>query len=124
MTTATLSLRVQKNLQAKINSVDLPVINWKAVCITGFFAVMALSVFYVWQVNDLARGAYLVNTYGNQIKNLSNENKNLEVSFAESGFLGQAMEKIQSLNFQKTASVKYIQVLDSSAQVLPANKNI
>ena len=118
MTTAILSFgRIQKNLQAKINSVDLPVINWKAVCITGFFAVMALSVFYVWQVNDLTRGSYLINSYEKQISNLSAENKNLEVSFAESSFLGQALEKIQALNFQKTTSVKYIQIPDSSVAV-------
>lgn len=78
-------------------------------------------IFYVWQVNDLTRGSYLVNSYEKQISGLSDQNKNLEVSFAESGFLGQALEKIQELNFQKTTSVKYIQVPDGS--VAAANQD-
>ena len=122
MTTATLSfVRAQKNLQTKINSIDLPAINWKAVCFIGFFASLAFLVFYVWQINDLTRGSYLSNSYEKQISKLSEENKNLQVSFAESSFLGQALEKIQALNFQKTDSVKYIQVPDSSAEVATAN---
>jgi hypothetical protein len=125
MTTATLNLyRVQKNLQAKMDSVDFPVVNWKSVCCIGFCMSLALLVFYVWQINDLTRGSYLTSTYEKQISALSQENKGLEVSFAESSFLGQALEKIQALNFQRTTSVKYIQILDSSAQVPPTNKNI
>ena len=125
MTTATISYhRIQKNLQAKINSVSLPEINWKAVCCVGFFMSLALLFFYVWQINDLTKGSYVINGYEKQISNLSDENKNLEVSFAESSFLGQALEKIQALNFQKTTSVKYIKILDSSAEVLPTNKNM
>jgi len=99
-------------------SVELPAINWKSVCFIGFFVSLALLVFYVWQINDLTRGSYFINSYEKQISNLSSENKNLEVSFAESGFLGQALEKIQALNFQKTVSVKYIQLSDSSVATI------
>jgi len=52
--------------------------------------------------------------YEKQINKFSEENKNLQVSFAENSFLGQALEKIQALNFQKTASVKYIKIPDNS----------
>lgn len=88
--------------------------DWKIVCFAGFFLSLALLVFYVWQVNDLTRGSYMVNSYEHEISNLSDENKNLEVSFAERSFLGQALEKIQAMNFEKTTSVKYIQVIDNS----------
>ena len=74
---------------------------------------LGLLVFYVWQVNELTAGSYLVNSYEKQITKLSDENKNLQISFAESSFLGRALEKIQALNFQKTTSVKYIQVPDN-----------
>jgi len=125
MTTATLSYhRAHKNLQAKISSVNLPLINWKVVCFIGFFMSLALLIFYVWQVNELTRGSYLINSYEKQISELSSENKNLVVSFAESSFLGQALIKIRELNFQKTTSIKYIQILDSSAEVAQINKNI
>jgi len=101
-------------LTSYIDSVEMPTINWKAVCFAGLIMSLFLLVFYVWQVNDLTKGSYLVNSYNKQISKLSDENKNLQVSFAESSFLGQALEKIQALNFQKTTSVKYIQVLEGS----------
>ena len=114
MTTAVLGLKIQKKIQSKINFIDLPAINWKAVCFLGFFMALALLVFYVCQINDLTRGSYTINSYEKQISKLSSENKNLEISFAESSFLGQALLKIQALNFQKITSVKYIQVPDSA----------
>jgi hypothetical protein len=115
MTTATLSFnKIQKKIQTRASSVELPSINWKAVCFIGFFMSLFSLIFYVWQINDLTKGSYTVNNYEKQISKLSEENKNLQVSFAESSFLGQAIEKIQTLNFQKNTSVKYIQIPDSS----------
>ena len=114
MTTAVLNyLRVQKNIQSRVRSIDLPEINWRAVCFIGFFISFGLLIFYVWQVNALTSGAYLINDYQKQVFTLSEENKNLEISFAENSFLGQALEKIHALNFQKIVSVKYIQVPDN-----------
>jgi hypothetical protein len=111
MTTAVLGyLKVQKKIQTKVSSMDFPMINWKAICFAGFFMTLVLSVFYVWQINSLTRGSYLVNSYEKQISKLSEENKNLNISLAESSFLGQALEKIQALNFQKITSVKYIRI--------------
>jgi hypothetical protein len=118
MTTLALNYyRAQKNLQSKINSIDLPAINWRAVCFIGFFVSLSLLGFYILQINDLTRGSYLINSYEKQINKLSDENKNLEVSFAENSFLGEALAKVQALNFQKTSSVKYIQILDSSVAI-------
>jgi len=106
MTTLALNyLKVQK---------EFPAINWRAVCCMGFLASLFLLVFYVWQINGLTRGTYLVNSYEKQINKLSSENKNLQVSFAESGLMDRAVAKIQALNFQKTTSVKYIQVSEKS----------
>jgi len=125
MTTAVLSyLKVQKRIQSKVSSVELPAVNWKAVCFTGFFISLGLLIFYVWQINSLTSGSYLINSYEKQISKLSEENKNLQISFAESSFLGQAVAKIQALNFQKTTSVKYIQISDISAKAAPTDKNI
>jgi len=111
MTTATLSFyRVQKTIQSKIDSVDLPTINWKLICFSGFFILFSLLVFYVWQISDLTKGSYLVDNYEKQINILSQENKELQISFAENSFLGQVLEKIHVLKFQKILSVKYIQI--------------
>lgn len=99
-------------------------INWKIVCILGLLACMPLLALYVWQINDLTKGAYVINNYESQIKNLSEENKSLEVSFAASSFLDEALKRVQSLNFEKTTSVKYIQILEGSAKSSELNKKI
>lgn len=118
MTTAILNIyRAQRNLQTKISSVEVPLINWKPVCIVGFFIIVALLVFYAWQVNGLIEGSYLIKNYEKDIMRFSEENKKLQISFAESSFLGEALVKIQQLNFQKVTSVKYIQMPESQVQV-------
>jgi len=75
---------------------------------------LSLLVYYVWQVRYLTGGSYLIGSYERQITEMLGEKKDLEVSFAENSFLGQAQEKIRNLNFQKITSVKYIQLPDSS----------
>jgi len=125
MTTAILNFaKAQKKMQVRISSIELPSINWKAVCFVGFFVCLSLLIFYVWQINDLTRGSYLINSYENQINKLAEENKNLQFSFAESSFLGQALVKIQALDFQKTTKIKYIQVPQNSTQLSQANKGM
>lgn len=119
MTTAALAIdKAQKNLRAKAESLDLLSINWKMVCVAGVFISMALLIFYVWQINALTRGFYLVNGFQKQISQLSQENKDLQISFAESSFLGQALAKIQAMDFQKTTSVKYVKILDNSVATI------
>jgi hypothetical protein len=106
MTTAVLS-------RIRIKEISFPQINWKIICFAGFFISLALLIFYVWQINSLTAGSYLINSYQKQVNQLLEENKNLQVSFAESSFLGQALQKIQAMNFQKVTSVKYIQIPDN-----------
>ena len=114
MTTLALTFtRVQKKVQSGIDSVSLPLINWRAICFFGFFIILSLLIFYAWQINNLTQGFYLINSYEKQISKLSDENKNLQISFAESSFLGEALAKIKTLNFEKTTSVKYIQIPDN-----------
>ena len=120
MTTATLNyLKVQRKIQTKVDSINFPGINWKMVCLFGFFISLALLVFYVLQINYLTAGYYLTNNYEKQISKLSDENKNLQVSFAENSFLGQVSQRAQELNFQKATSVQYIQILDGSVAMRP-----
>ncbi len=118
MTTIALNYyKVQKNIQEKVDSIDIPVVNWKAITFVGFFIASVLLVFYAWQINDLTRGSYIISDYERQINQLSEKNKNLQVSFAESSFLGQALTKIKALNFQKTTSVKYIQIKNPAPEL-------
>ena len=107
MTTAALSFK-------KVEEMDFPSVNWKMVCFAGFFISLALLVFYVLQINNLTRGFYMASTYQKEISQLADQNKDLQISFAENSFLGGAMQKVQALDFQKTTSVQYIQILDNS----------
>lgn len=72
--------------------------------------VAVLLVFYVYQVNYLTGGTYLINNYNKDIRVLSEENRSLEMGFAESSFLGQVQQKTQELGFLKTTAIKYVQV--------------
>jgi hypothetical protein len=115
MTSATLHyLKAHKKIQSSVKAMSFLQINWKIVCLLGFVMCLPLLVLYVWQINSLTAGSYTLNTYEKQINKLSDENKNLQISFAENSFLGQALAKIQALNFQKVTTVTYVQIPDSS----------
>jgi len=107
MTTATLNY-------LKVDSMSMPKIDWKVICLAGFVLTFMALVFYVWQINYLTKGYYLINGYEKQISQLSSENKNLQVSFAENGLLNQVSQEAQVMNFEKVTSVKYMQISDNS----------
>lgn len=116
MTTAVLNFTraQQRKIKENIESIEIPSLNWKIFCLAGFIVCSILLVFYTFQVNNLTRGYFVIDNYEKQIAELTKENKNLQVSFAESSFWGQVSEKITQLNFQKVVSIKYIQVPDSA----------
>jgi hypothetical protein len=123
MTTAVIALnKLQKNIKTKVESVDFPEVSWKKVCFAGFFVSLALLIFYVFEINSLTGGSYLANEYEKQISKLSQENKSLEISFAESSFLGEVLGNIRTMNFQRTTSVKYIKISDGLAKATAINK--
>ena len=115
MTTAVLTLsRMKKNVENKIKSVELSTREWKRTCFLGAIFATLLLLFYIYQINILTRGTYLLNSYEKSLNELSQTNKKLELSFAENSFLGEVVKKAEDLNLEKTASIKYIQVLDAS----------
>ena len=98
----------------KLQSIEFPRINWKIVFSAGFLLVCASLVFYAFQINGLAKTNYQISGYQQKLDSLSEQNKNLQVFFAESSFLGKALAQAESMNFQKTTFVKYVQVPDNS----------
>jgi hypothetical protein len=115
MTTLALTYtRMQKKVLKSIDAVELPIVNWKIACLLCSVACLGLLIFYVYQINELTKGSYLINSYSKQVSQLSKENKNLQISFAENSFLGDALLKIQSMSFQKVSSVKYIQISENA----------
>jgi len=113
MTTASV-LRMQKNIYSKVRSIEFPQVNWGLVCFAGIIMCSLLLVFYIYQINVLLKGSYLVSSYEKEIEKITQENKELEVSFAENNFLAGVLSKTQELNFQKSNSMKYIQVMENT----------
>lgn len=115
MSTAVLMLtRMKKNVQRKVESAQVPQVNWAKFCLIGFAFCILLLIFYIYQINVLTRETYFISSYKNDINEILQANKKLEVNFAENSFLGEVLDRVQALDFEKTTSVKYIQVLDAS----------
>ncbi len=111
MTTTTLGYR---GIYQKVSSASFIKIPWKLVYVLLSSLSLVLLLFYIFRVNELTQGAYLIRSYNKEITSLSVENRNLQTHFAESGFLGQATQKAQELSFQKITQVKYVQILQNS----------
>ncbi len=118
MTTTTLSYRA---IHSKIYSVNFIKINLKLIYFLAVLFSLIMLIFYIFRVNELTQGAYLIKNYNKEISSLLAENRNLQTNFAESSFLGLAQERAKELNFEKTTDVKYIQILQSS--LAEANQN-
>lgn len=111
MTTITLNYRVVQN---KVKSISLPSINWKAFYILGILFIILMLFFYVFLVNELTRGTYLIKDYNKEINSLSAQNKILETNSNKAGLLVEVLDKAKELSFEKTTTIKYIQILDNS----------
>ncbi len=97
-------------------------INWKIIYSVSILFLLLMLVFYVFLVNELTEGAYLIKNYDKEIKMLFQENKNLEANFAQAQFLGQVTAKAKELSFEKTTNIKYIKILESSLAKAVINK--
>lgn len=111
MTTITLSYRA---IQNKVKLISLPKINWKLVYIFGILLCLLLAVFYIFSINKLTYGTYLIKNYNKEIIQLSKENKALEADFAKIGFLDQIHKEVKNLGFEKPSQIKYIEIINTS----------
>jgi len=71
-------------------------------------------VFYIFQVNTLAREAYLIKKYEKNLVHLSSEGETLKVDFSKVNSLSNLENYLQNGNFEKVTQVKYIQILEGS----------
>ncbi len=90
-----------------------PSINWRIIFMLGFAMLAFLLIFYVYEINQLTGGSYLIKSYEKQINTLSAQNRVLEMNFAKTNLLENIREKTSELNFEKTKEVKYIQIASS-----------
>lgn len=112
MTTAV--LKAYNKLEGRVTSFAMPKVNWKILSASLFLICFLLLIFYIYQIIDLTKISYSLNTYQNSIAKVSKDNKNLEVSFAENNFLSEVLQKAQEIGFQRTGSITYVQILNTS----------
>jgi len=79
-----------------------------------FISILALLVFYIFQVNTLANETYLIQSCEKKLGQLSGENETLEVNFSKANSLSNIENYLQGQNFEKVSQVKYIHILESS----------
>jgi hypothetical protein len=96
-------------------------INWKKLYFSGLFMFAVVLIFYVWQINDMAKGSFVLNKYESEINVLAQENRSLKVFFEEGSYMDKTVAKINDLNFQKVASVKYVQILGDHSKTAMVN---
>ena len=99
-------------LYNKLTILRFPRINRKAALILSFSVIVFFSILYVFQINNLMAGSYFIKTSLKKIDSISEENKILEIQFAQIGFLGNIEGRTRELNFEKVGKIKYIQVLE------------
>lgn len=86
----------------------------KTFLILNFILIAGLLVFYIFQINTIVRGTYLIKDYETNLNKVSQENKILENNLAQSNSLGNIESLAKSLNYEKVGEVRYIQIMGSS----------
>ncbi len=99
---------------SSVKSISLPRINWKIFCAVGSVLIFFLAVYYIYSINNLMNGTYLIRNYQTKLDKILEENRNLQVAFAETSFMESIKSKTDALNFEKVKEVKYIQILETS----------
>ena len=101
MTTIALNYRVSRS---KIKSAVFSKINFKLFCLVIISFIVAMLAFYIFLVNGLTHGVYVIESYNKETRVLAKENS----------FLGKVTKKANELSFEKTTKVKYIEMANNS----------
>lgn len=74
-------------------------------------SIIALLVFYIFQVNFEVSERYLIKEYERRLAEVSQESKNLEISLVQMNSLNNVAGLLKELNFVKIDKIHYIRVL-------------
>lgn len=88
-------------------------INLRVFWILSFVLITSLLVFYIFQINQIAKGTYLVKIYEEKINELLEENKTLEINSSQVNSLENLESLVKNLNFEKINKIYYIRILES-----------
>jgi len=85
----------------------------KAFWIITLILIGTLLIFYIFQINEMTKGIYLLKIYERKIADLSKENKTLEITSSQLNSLENLEGLVKNLNFEKIDKIHYIRVLES-----------
>lgn len=95
----------------------LPRISFRFLLVLGFAFIGFLLIFYLFQINGVAKTSFLISKYEKEISNFSKENKELEISFSQHNFLTDLEIHLKNLNYVNVDKIHYIQVLEGGVAV-------
>jgi len=107
---------MQKSLTCELPFSIFHRFNLKLVWLLSFIFISTLLIFYIVQVNYLAREISLIRAYGGELGQLAENNEELEIDLAKFSSLENIENFLQNRNFEKVnpSQVKYIRILESS----------
>ena len=80
--------------------------------------MLLLSIFtYVFQVSALTEETYLIENYQEKIQNYNQEGNSLEYKFLQNNSFFEVENIAQTLDFEKTGKISYIEVMGSEVVV-------
>jgi hypothetical protein len=83
----------------------------------GFILTTLLVIFYIFQLNSVTEGMYLIKNYDKKIENLSQENKRLEIKFSKENSLENLGSLVENLGLNPVEKTDYIEIPDSTVLV-------
>ena len=88
------------------------VFNLKIFWISIFSLAIFLIVFSIFQLNAYTKSYYFIQNAQNQLGQLTEKNRNLEISFSNTNSLNNISEHIK--NFEAITKIEYIRILEGT----------
>ena len=103
-----------KAIHRKVLRVRAFPVSFKTMYVLGLASCAVMLVFYIFSMNALTEGSYLIKNYNREVQTLSKENSVLEKQYAQLGFLGRVSEQVYLSGFEKTTAVTYMQIMEGA----------
>lgn len=101
----------------RLSLLRIPRLNFAAVWILCLLCAVALLGLYIFQINKMAESSYLIENYEKNLGELTQENKSLEINFAQLNSSENIESLVKNLNFEKVEKIHYIRILGGAVVV-------
>ena len=82
--------------------------SFKLIELFSCFAILSLSVFYIFQINQSTKNSYLAQIYQREVKVLLDETQELENKYTFVNSLENLLPAIQELELEKIKEISYL----------------